>query len=100
MYASSVAEVAKYAGWEPSKPAEETLQDLAARIAGRPAGGKLRDAWKNVSEAIPFSPELPSYYTGPYYLGPANRCARIPRPAAGSFSRPLSLYVRDTTPTV
>ena len=63
MYGSSVGEVAKYAGWEPMQTNEEILQQLSARIAGRSAGGKLRKAWKHVSEAIPFSPELPSYYT-------------------------------------
>ena len=90
MYGSSVGEVAKYAGWEPVKPAEETLQELAARIAGWQAGGKLREAWKNVSEAIPFSPELPSYYTGPYYLGPgqpmcADPAASLPAVFLGRY---------------
>ncbi len=90
MYASSVAEVAKYAGWEPVKSAEETLRELAARIAGRRAGGKLREAWKHVSEAIPFSPELPSYYTGPYYLGPgqpmcADPAASLPAVFLGRY---------------
>jgi hypothetical protein len=90
MYGSSVGEVAKYAGWDPVKPAEETLQELAARIAGRRAGRKLRDAWKNVSDAIPFSPELPSYYTGPYYLGPgqpmcADPAAKLPDVFLGRY---------------
>ena len=90
MYASSVAEVAKFAMWEPAKPQEEVLQELAARIAGRAAGGKLREAWKRVSDAIPFSPELPSYYTGPYYLGPgqpmcADPAARLPEIFLGRY---------------
>ncbi len=72
MYASTVAEVAKFAMWEPAKPPGEILQALAARIAGAAAGPKLREAWRNVSDAIPCSPELPSYYTGPYYLGPGH----------------------------
>ncbi len=70
MYGSSVAEVEKFGMWEPAPDSEEILQKLAARIAGNAGGPKLREAWKHVSEAIPFSPELPSYYTGPYYLGP------------------------------
>jgi hypothetical protein len=90
MYGSSVAEVAKYAGWEPARPAGEILEELAARIAGRTAGGKLREAWKNVSEAIPFSPELPGYYTGPYYLGPgqpmcADPAAKLPPVFLGRY---------------
>lgn len=70
-HASSAVEVWKHAWWEPVQPPEKVLQSLADRIAGREAGPQLRRAWKLVSEAIPFSPELPSYYTGPYYLGPA-----------------------------
>jgi hypothetical protein len=90
MYGSSVGEVAKYAGWEPVEPAEKTLQQLAARIAGRSAAARLREAWKNVSEAIPFSPELPSYYTGPYYLGPgqpmcADPAAKLPAVFLGRY---------------
>ena len=90
MYASSVAEVAKFALWEPAKPPEELLQALAARIAGAAAGGKLRQAWKHVSDAIPCSPELPSYYTGPYYLGPgqpmcADPAAPLPEVFLGRY---------------
>src|SRR5262249_29971989 len=98
MYGSSVAEVAKYAGWEVIKPEtdlasadpEQTLQQLAARIPGQQGGPKLREAWKNVSDAIPFSPELPSYYTGPYYLGPgqplcADPVAKLPDVFLGRY---------------
>jgi len=81
MYGSSVAEVAKFSQWEPTRPREEVLHDLAARIAGRKAGPMLRQAWKHVSEAIPFSPELPSYYTGPYYLGPGQPMCADPSAA-------------------
>lgn len=70
-YGSSVAEVFKFAWFDPMPDAEKTLSQLAARIAGPAGGAYLRKAWKEVSEAIPLSPELPSYYTGPYYLGPA-----------------------------
>jgi len=46
---------------------------LANRIAGTTeAGAHLRRAWAHVSEAIAWSPELPPYYTGPTYLGPAH----------------------------
>ncbi len=81
MYGSSVAEVAKFSQWEPARPREEVLQDLAARISGRQAGPMLRQAWKHVSEAIPFSPELPSYFTGPYYLGPGQPMCADPSAA-------------------
>ena len=71
-YGSSAAEINKFVWWEPVPEKEELLQRFAARLAGERAGPHVRNAWKYVSEAIEFSPELPSYYTGPYYLGPAH----------------------------
>ena len=78
-YGSSVAEVFKFAWWEPVPPADQVLEQLAERIAGRQGGKHLRQAWKDVSDAIPFSPELPSYYTGPYYLGPGQPMCADPK---------------------
>ncbi|MBW7938324.1 MAG: hypothetical protein H3C63_05765, partial [Candidatus Omnitrophica bacterium] len=63
--------VNRFFWWDPVPNKDTTLEKLAARIAGDQAGPHLRKAWAHVSEAIPFSPELPSYYNGPYYLGPA-----------------------------
>jgi len=71
-YGSSAAEINKFVWFEPVPEKEELLQRFAARLAGERAGPHVRNAWKYVSEAIEFSPELPSYYTGPYYLGPAH----------------------------
>jgi hypothetical protein len=71
-YASSSAEVFKHFWWEPVAPKEEILLSLAKRVAGNKAGPHLRNAWRHASEAIDWSPEQPSYYTGPYYLGPAH----------------------------
>lgn len=90
MYASSTAEVPKFALWEPGLPLEEILQQLATRIAGPAAGAHLREAWKQVSEAIPFSPEQPPYYTGPHYLGPgqpmcADPSAKVPDVFLGRY---------------
>lgn len=70
-YGTSAAEVNRFFWWDPVPNKDTTLEKLAARIAGDQAGPHLRKAWAHVSEAIPFSPELPSYYNGPYYLGPA-----------------------------
>ena len=55
-------------GSEGRTAAEAGGKDLPAT---RPAP-HLRQAWKHVSEAVAWSPELPSYYRGPYYLGPAH----------------------------
>jgi len=72
LYGSSAAEIYKYAWWQPCPPPEEILSQLANRMAGAQGGPHLRAAWRLVSEAIPFAPELPPYYQGPYYLGPAH----------------------------
>jgi hypothetical protein len=89
-FGTSAAEINKHTWWEPVAPMETTLGRLAARIAGPAAGPLLREAWRKVSEAIPFSPELPSYYTGPYYLGPcqpmiANPEAPVPEVFTGYY---------------
>ncbi|MFH1738239.1 MAG: hypothetical protein ABIH23_04480 [bacterium] len=70
-YGSTAAEINKFVWWDPVPKHEEILRDLAERVAGEKAASCVRSAWKFVSEAIAFSPELPPYYTGPYYLGPA-----------------------------
>jgi hypothetical protein len=80
-YGTTSAEVYKFAWWEPRQGKEELLTQLAGRIAGAEAGPHLRQAWRLVSEAIEFSPELPPYYAGPYYLGPAH--PMLADPAAG-----------------
>ena len=72
VYGTSASEVYKYAWWTPCPTKDEALDRLANRIAGMKAGPALRDAWRHVSTAIEWSPEIPSYYNGPYYLGPAH----------------------------
>lgn len=69
---TSTAEIYKYFWWDPVPDREVLLDSFAGRIAGKEAGPRLRDAWRLVSEAITFSPELPPYYNGPHYLGPAH----------------------------
>lgn len=70
-YGTSASEINKHAWWNPHPSKDDALLALATRIAGHEAAPLVRQAWAKVSEAIPWSPELPSYYTGPYYLGPA-----------------------------
>jgi len=70
-YGTSAAEVSKFMWWSPTRPKELLLNDFAARLVGKQAGPHLRAAWKHVSDAIPLSPTIPPYYTGPQYLGPA-----------------------------
>lgn len=72
LYGNTAAEVNKHFWWSPVPDREAVLEALAARVAGNAAGPALRRAWRLVSEAIAYSPELPPYYTGPTYTGPAH----------------------------
>jgi hypothetical protein len=71
-YGTTSSEVYKYAWWAPNEEKEAVLAKLARRIAGPTAAGHLREAWAFVSQAITNSPEMPNYFGGPYYLGPAH----------------------------
>ena len=71
-FGTSASEVNKFLWWDEGLDHDALLERFAARIAGKEAGPHLRTAWKAVSDAIPWSPEIPSYYKGPYYLGPAH----------------------------
>jgi hypothetical protein len=81
---TSTAEVYKYFWWDPVPDRGALLDQFAARLAGKDAGPMLREAWRLVSESIEFSPEIPPYYNGPHYFGPAHpMCAdpdaKLPR---------------------
>lgn len=71
-YGTSANDVNRLAWWTPHLPPEDALQQLAAQIAGEQAGPFLRKAWAFASEACALFPEIPVYYKGPYYLGPAH----------------------------
>lgn len=86
-YGTISAEIYQYAWWSPAPEKMALLAQLAARTAGPAAAAHLLEAWERVSQAIPWSPELPSYYTGPYYLGPAHpMCADPTAPLPPVFS--------------
>ncbi len=89
-YGASTAEINKFLWWTPTPKREAVLRDFAKRLAGAAAANRLRDAWKLASEAVTYSPELPSYYLGPYYLGPlhpmcANRQSALPEVFYGQY---------------
>jgi hypothetical protein len=71
-FGTSASEINKFFWWDEGLNKEAVLDRFAARIAGREAAPHVRKAWTAVSNAIPWSPEIPSYYKGPYYLGPAH----------------------------
>lgn len=89
-YASVAAESGQWMWWDPCRNAEWILSMLADRVAGTEAGPALRKAWRLTSEAIAWSPEIPGYYNGPHYLGPAHpmcadRNAELPRVFYGQY---------------
>ena len=94
-YATSASEVAKYAWWTPHADKEDALRALAARIAGPAATDHVRLAWSKVSEAIPWVPELPAYYTGPSYLGPAQPMIADPSAAVPEVFNGYYLYMAE-----
>ena len=70
-YGGFSAEVYKHFLWAPAPDQEALLNQLAARVAGHAAAPQLREAWRQVSEAIGWTPEIASYYKGSLYIGPA-----------------------------
>ncbi len=70
-YGGFSSEIYKHFMWSPAPDQDELLNKLAARVAGFKAGPYMREAWRNVSEAIGWSPEIATYYKGPLYIGPA-----------------------------
>lgn len=76
------AEVYKYAWWNSVPDREALLATLAKRIAGSDSAAvRLRQAWKHVSDAIPWAPELPPYFVGPSFLGPCHPMCANPEAA-------------------
>ena len=71
-YGGFSSEIYKYFMWDPAPSQDDLLRKLAARVAGFKAASHMREAWRNVSEAIGWSPEIATYYKGPLYLGPAH----------------------------
>ncbi len=71
-YGSVAAEIFQWMWWDPCRNKEWILENLADRVAGHTSGPSLRNAWRLVSEAIAYSPQIPGYYNGPHYMGPAH----------------------------
>jgi hypothetical protein len=71
-YGSTSSEVYKFAWWNPGEGKNAMLDELAWRIAGPAAAANLQQAWSSASQAITNSPDLPPYFCGPYFVGPAH----------------------------
>jgi hypothetical protein len=96
-YGSSASELNRFFWWNPVESKDEILNHFAQRLVGKAAGSHLRKAWALVSEAIPFSPELPSYYTGPYYLGPAQPMCADPKASLPEVFYGRYLFMAEMT---
>ena len=92
VYGASSTEVHKHMWWTPVPDREQVLRRLAARIAGAEAGPLLRNAWRWVSEAVTWAPLIPSYYTGPAYLGPAHPMCADPTAEVPSIFYGIYLF--------
>jgi hypothetical protein len=84
------SEAYKHFLWAPAPEQNTLLEALAARMAGFAAGPHLRKAWKAVSDAIEWTPEIPSYYKGALYIGPAqpmiaDKAAPVPEVLNGYY---------------
>ena len=100
-FGSTSGEVFQYFWWNPAPDVEDILQHLAARIAGRKAAPKLRQAWRLVSQSIDHSPVMDMYISGPMYLGPAHpMCAqpgaKLPDCFFGAFHGPKTSGVFES----
>jgi len=71
LYGSAGAEIEKFAWWEGGRTPEEIRHALARSIAGAGAQ-QLEQAWDLISQAIGLSPQIPIYFEGPTFLGPAH----------------------------
>jgi len=94
---SSAAEINKFLWWDPAPDQEDLLQRFAARIAGPSAGPHVRNAWRLVSEAIDFSPEIGPYYRGPHYLGPAHPMCADPQAKVPDVFNGYYLFLAEIT---
>lgn len=77
LYGTSAAEINRAFWWsregetENAQRRDAVLDRLARRIAGPKAASLVREAWRAADEAVEQVPEIPPYYFGPLYLGPA-----------------------------
>jgi hypothetical protein len=70
-YGSAGAQIAQFAWWDGVGEPEEIRHALARSIAGDELQ-QLEQAWDLISQAISLSPQIPIYFRGPTFLGPAH----------------------------
>lgn len=87
MAGTRAEELAFWAAYEPEKPAEQFLREMAVRDFGPEAADSMLQAWAAMSRAVVHLPaiQLPGYYLGPTFLGPCH---------------PLAPSARDPVPDV
>lgn len=71
MFGSRAEELGWWASWHPEKPAEEAIAAMASRDFGELGPAMIR-VWERFSEAASRFPYIPTYFTGPEFIGPAH----------------------------
>jgi hypothetical protein len=65
------AEIQKFAWFIKPGGSNDIVDEFAKRVASQGAA-TLKKAWDILGEAIALSPQVPTYFTGPQFLGPAH----------------------------
>ncbi|WP_409342807.1 hypothetical protein [Paenibacillus sp. MBLB4367] len=71
MWGSRAEELGWWSAWRPDKPTEEVIAAIATRDFGD-IGPQMVRVWERFSEAASRFPYIPTYFTGPEFIGPAH----------------------------
>lgn len=74
MAGTRAEELGFWAAYEPEKPADQFLREMAVRDFGPEAADAALASWAAMSRAVTHLPciQLPRYYVGPTFLGPCH----------------------------
>jgi hypothetical protein len=74
MAGTRAEELGFWAAYEPEKPAEQFLREMAMRDFGPETADSALESWAAMSRAVTHLPciQLPGYYVGPTFLGPCH----------------------------
>ncbi len=71
MWGSPAEELGKWTNWRPDLHSEEVRVRLAGKYYGNAATHAIA-AWEACAEAVGHIPQIPGYFKGPEFLGPAH----------------------------
>lgn len=98
MWGSRAEELGWWANWCPEVPVDEALQMMARRDFGSGAQRAV-EAWEKLSEAVSHIPYIPSYFTGPEFLGPAHPLLFDPDQDVPETFQALLYYLQENEET-